>query len=215
MDFAPPPEGRIQDRFRPTAGELAAVEKLLVSSGWNAGERIVLLNANTSDRELIPLRRWSEERYAEVARRVLEEFPDVRVVLTGSPREVADVGALERRVGSPRCVSFAGKTSFRELLTLYTQAALMVTNDSGPGHFAALTDMAIVVLVGPESPQLWRPLGRDVRVVYRGLACSPCFSVYNGRTSGCVRNICMDISPDEVMRHVRELLREPNLSKQP
>jgi ADP-heptose:LPS heptosyltransferase len=206
IEFNPPPVTRLADRFVPAAAEDAAVDALLAACGWRPGERIVLLNANTSDREIIPLRRWGEERYAEVARRVLEEFSDVRVLLTGASKEADSVAGLERRVGSPRCVSVAGKTSLRELLALYTRAVALVTNDSGPGHFAALTDIAVVVLFGPETPQLWRPLGREVRVVYRGLACSPCFSVYNGRQSGCRKNTCMDIDPREVVRHVCELL---------
>lgn len=206
MDFIPPPKTPVADRFTPAAPEIAAVDKLLASCGFQPGERIVLLNANTSDRELIPLRRWGEERYAELARVILAKYPDARVLLTGAPKEAQSIAELETRVDSPRCVSVAGKTNLRELITLYTKSAVMVTNDSGPAHFAALTDMAVVVLFGPETPALWEPLGRDVRVVYRHLGCSPCFSVYNGRRSGCRKNICMDIAPDYVAGVVADVL---------
>lgn len=208
IDFTPPRKAPIKERFVPDAKEAAAVEMLLKACGWRPGERIVLLNANTSDRELIPLRRWGEERYAEVARMMLSEYSDVRILLTGAPKEAAGIEELEKRVNSPRCVSVAGKTNLRELFGLYCRAEVMVTNDSGPAHFAALTDMAVVVLFGPETPQLWHPLGRRVRVVYRGLGCSPCFSVYNGRRSGCRDNACMNIEPGVVVGVLKEVLAE-------
>lgn len=206
IETSTPGTERIGDRFVAGPEDSVEIDNLLSDCGWCEDERIVLLNTNISDRELIPLRRWDEECYAEVARKILEEFPDVRVLLTGAPKEIDSVAALEKNIGSPRCRSVAGRTSFRGLLTLYTRAALMVTNDSGPAHFAALTEMPVVVLFGPETPQLWKPLGREVRVVYRGLPCSPCFSVYNGRSSACRKNACMDIAPERVLREVCELL---------
>ncbi|MEO7135079.1 MAG: glycosyltransferase family 9 protein [Vicinamibacterales bacterium] len=43
----------------------------------------------------------------------------------------------------------------RELLTLYTLASVLVTNDSGPAHFASSTPGHTIVLFGPEPPLLF------------------------------------------------------------
>ncbi len=43
----------------------------------------------------------------------------------------------------------------RELLTLYTLASVLVTNDSGPAHFASPTPVHTIVLFGPEPPLLF------------------------------------------------------------
>jgi ADP-heptose:LPS heptosyltransferase len=214
IGFSPPAPAAVRERFSPADDERAAVEKLLRGLGWRgdgdvagaAAEKIILLNANTSDREVVPLRRWDEKNYAALAALLLAEFPRALVLLTGAGKEAAGVARLEKMVASPRCRSIAGRTSFRELLTLYTRASLLVTNDSGPAHFAALTPVPVVVLFGPETPQLWRPLGARVRVVTRGLACSPCFSICNGRQSGCRKNACMDMTPAEVLTAAREFL---------
>ena len=40
---------------------------------------LVLLNANCSD--LLPLRRWANERYVELAHRIFERYPEARIVL--------------------------------------------------------------------------------------------------------------------------------------
>ena len=86
---------------------------------------------------------------------------------------------------------------------LYTLADVLVTNDCGPGHFASLTDVDSIVLFGPETPQVFGPLGRHSEAVTAGLACSPCVNVYNQRLSACVDNVCMQaISVDDVVSRV-------------
>ena len=190
-------------RFQPAAQDSANVERLLAQAGVRAGDLVVLLNSNNGDLGGVPLRKWADERYVELAKLILAEIPKAVILLTGSELEAAAVEKLEAVVGSPRCRSAAGKTTLRELLTLYGRSAVLVTNDSGPAHFATLTEIDIVVLFGPETPLLWRPLGDKVHVVYRGLACSPCFSAFNGRQSSCRRNVCMDIPPSQVLESVR------------
>ena len=207
IEYVPPPPEPLKTRFKPTGEELKQVDRILREAGWIEGERIVLLNANTSDRELIPLRRWKEENYAELGRSLLREFPDMRLLLTGAPKEAGAVVEIERSIDSDRCRSVAGRTTMRELLGLYQRSALMVTNDSGPGHFAAIAGLPVIVLFGPETPLLWKPLGEQVDVVYRGLACSPCFSACNGRQSGCHRNACMDMTPEEVFLAAHRMLQ--------
>ncbi len=206
IDFVPNPVEAPRERFQPTTAELASVGRLLAEVGAGSEHTLVLLNSNISDREAIPLRKWSDERYVELAKLILAGTPDSFVLLTGGAKEADAIARLEASVGRPRCRSVAGKTTLRELLTLFSQSAVIVTNDSGPAHFATLTDIEIVVLFGPETPLLWRPLGNGVSVIYRGCACSPCFSVYNGRQSSCRRNVCMEIAPAEVYGVVQQRL---------
>jgi ADP-heptose:LPS heptosyltransferase len=48
----------------------------------------------------------------------------------------------------------------------------MVTNDSGPGHFSAVTPLRTVVLFGPETPALYGSVGNSIAIT-ANLACSP------------------------------------------
>lgn len=150
---------------------------------------IVVLNPNASD--LLPLRKWQLARFTELARQILDAYPQARIVLTGGPSEQSAADTLSREVGSPRVVSVAGHTSLRELLTLYSVADVLVTNDSGPGHFASLTPVHAIVLFGPETPRLFGPLAASSTVIWKELACSPCVSVFNHRLSPCRNNVCM------------------------
>ncbi len=176
--------------FRATSEERAKVEALVREvTGLGAVPRLVLLNANASD--LLPLRRWPLERYGELARRVLAALPDAHVVFTGLASEAEASARLAQGVGSPRAHSLAGKTSLRELLVLYTLAEVLVTNDSGPAHFATLTPVNVVTLFGPETPTLFGARTPRNTVVHAGLACSPCVNALNNRQTACRTNACM------------------------
>ena len=166
--------------------------------------RIVLINPNSSD--LLPQRRWPIERYVELMAQIISKYPNVLVLITGSPSERDAAENLRAMVNDPRCINFAGRLKFQELPSLYQVSSLMVSNDSGPGHFSAVTSLPTVVLFGPETPKLYGSLGNTIPI-YAGLACSPCVSAANHRKTPCTRNICMDaIGVNQVMGRVEDLL---------
>jgi ADP-heptose:LPS heptosyltransferase len=176
-----------------------------------AQQRLVLINPNAS--ELLPHRRWMADRYADLIRRVLASHADVLIAVTGAPGERAEAEALAAASGE-RCISLAGKTKLAELPALYSQAALMVSNDSGPAHFAAATGLPTIVLFGPETPKLYQPLGAS-RAIYAGLACSPCVSAHNHRKTACTNNVCMQaIGVEQVYAEVVEVLAAPQRGRQ-
>jgi ADP-heptose:LPS heptosyltransferase len=177
-------------RYEPTADETRAVRAKLAAAGVPDGARLLLVNPNSSD--LLPLRRWPEERFVELCRELLARRPDAWVVLTGSPHEAALGERILVAVGrGARCVSVVGKTSLRELLCLFTIAEVLVSADSGPPHFAAMTSIRGVTLFGPETPRLYGPVNARNTAVTAGLACSPCIHAWNARVSTCTDNQCM------------------------
>ena len=89
----------------------------------------------------------------------------------------------------------------KELLHLFDLSHVLVTNDSGPAHFAALTRIHVVVFFGPEIPERYRPLATSSDVVHTGYSCSPCIGPHNQRLSPCNDNLCLkSISVQEVSR---------------
>ena len=196
-----PPRRTSLPAFTPRPAEAEEVRAILrAACGGLAPGPLVLLNPNASD--LLPLRRWATERYVELARRLLDRFGEITVALTGAPDEAEAVAAVAARVGSPRCVSLAGRTTLRQLLVLYTLSELLVTNDSGPAHFAALTDINVITLFGPETPALFAAPSPRNTPLWAGLACSPCVNAYNNRQSPCRNNLCMQrITVEQVFEH--------------
>lgn len=160
------------------------------------GKRLIAINPNAS--KLIAIRKWPRERYAELTRRLLDD-PETACVITGVASEHEDAAFIRNHVQSDRVLDLTGKTSLRELLELFTMVDLLVTNDSGPAHFAALTRVRTIVFFGPETPDLYRPLSDRCTVLYANYACSPCVSAYNQRLSPCSDNRCLThFSVDEV-----------------
>jgi ADP-heptose:LPS heptosyltransferase len=169
------------------------------------GQRIVLLNVNASD--LLPQRRWLPENFAEVARHLLNQFNDVLLVGTGAPKEREYVQNVVEMVGDARFVNSAGVFKFDELVPLYSICTLMLTNDSGPAHFASVTDLKVFVIFGPETPALYLPIGGNAEPFYLGLPCSPCVSAANHRKTSCVTRPCITgISPEWVKSRLTEFL---------
>ena len=102
----------------------------------------------------------------------------------------------------------AGVFSFDELVPLYALSTCMITNDSGPAHFAAVTNLKVFVLFGPETPALYLPLGGHAEPIYLGLPCSPCVSAANHRKTSCITRPCITgILPAMVIKKVNAFLQ--------
>ena len=192
--------------FQPREGEVEEMRALLrrLNGGKDPGP-LILINPNASD--LLPLRKWETSRYVAVAKALLDRFPEATVAMTGAPNEEGPVAEAARQVGSNRCISVAGKTTLRQLMVLYTISELLITNDSGPAHFAALTPIHVITLFGPETPALFgAPTPRSIPI-YLGLACSPCVNAYNNRQSPCRNNLCMQgITVERVVNEAVKVL---------
>ncbi len=176
-----------------------------VAPGWQPDRPLVLINANASD--LLPQRRWDGDNYARLAAMIAEARPDCLILFTGSPAERAGLQRIVDASGAANCVNFAGEVPFDLLPALYDQALLMVSNDSGPPHFASVTGLHSFVLFGPETPALYGALGGRSTPIYLGLACSPCVSAANHRKTPCRDNVCLQrITPEQVFETLRPRL---------
>lgn len=167
-------------------------------------KKIIILNPNASD--IVPMRRWPLMNYIELARKLLKH-DGVYIINTGVESEIKYGDVLHQALGSMRCINLVGRTSFSELISLYDIADILITNDSGPVHFSALTNIKTFAFFGPETPKLYGPLGDNCYVFYSNYSCSPCISAFNQRKSPCNDNKCLKaISVEEVYRKVKLLI---------
>jgi ADP-heptose:LPS heptosyltransferase len=200
-----PSANRPAPRFRPPPSEVSEIEVLLQRESPGIGSApLILLHPNASD--LLPLRRWPAVRYGELARRLLDRYPELFIGFTGAPSEAGPNNRLAKEVGSSRVIPLAGKTTLRQLLVLYMRSEILVTNDGGPAHFASLTPIHVVTLFGPEAPALFAVRSPNATVLWAGIACSPCVNAYNNRQSVCRNNLCMQaITVDDVFEKVTRI----------
>ena len=153
-------------------------------------QKILLVNPNAS--EFLPQRKWPLDNYTQLIKIILEKNPEYLILLTGAPSEFVEIQSIEDAVNNKRCYNFAGKVAFNDLTTLYTLAKVLITNDSGPGHFSSVTQIKSFVFFGPETPLLYGSLGNSTPI-YANYACSPCVSAYNHRKTPCNDNQCLKV----------------------
>jgi ADP-heptose:LPS heptosyltransferase len=204
------PDEKVIPRIASDPAARRRIEEMLSASPAVLGKRLIVINPNAS--KLISIRKWPLDSYARLVDRVLQD-PRNACVITGLKSELEDAQFILDRVKSDRLASLAGKTSLRELIELFTMADLLVTNDSGPAHFASLTDVHVLVFFGPETPELYRPLTDRCTVVYSNYACSPCVSAYNQRKSVCTNNRCLTSIPvADVHAKIEDILAQKAVS---
>ncbi|MEI7530855.1 MAG: glycosyltransferase family 9 protein [Betaproteobacteria bacterium] len=195
------------------------LEQLAQAAGINhlginhPNQQIILVNPNASD--LLPQRRWAPERFSELITKLASRWPEALIYITGSKDELAYAEKVKEMALTTRVINFAGQVSFSELPALYTLSDVMVTNDSGPGHFSAVTPLPTVVLFGPETPALYGSLGNSIPI-FAGLACSPCVSAGNHRKTPCSNNVCMQaISVEQVLSAIEKQLSKQQITDHP
>jgi ADP-heptose:LPS heptosyltransferase len=168
------------------------------------GGRLVLVYPGGG---LLPVRAWPLASFQELASAFAARGFVVGIIGLGEDRPLA---AAIRESSSPeRTLDLTGYTrTVRELMLLFHLAELLVTNDGGPGHFAAMTPIRTIVLYGPETPLLYGSLDPKSVSLFANLSCSPCLTAYNHRNSPCDGdNQCLKvIRPEDVLERAFGML---------
>ncbi|MGD1971936.1 MAG: lipopolysaccharide heptosyltransferase II [Desulfobacterales bacterium] len=90
------------------------------------------------------------------------------------------------------------------LKPLIQRCRLLVTNDTGPRHYAVAFDIPVVVIMGPtDSRYTDRNLEKTI-VLRRELDCTPCHHQKCSLDHSCMAGI----TPDEVLNAIEQLLKE-------
>ena len=178
----------------------AAAEDLLSAAGVGPGEDIFVLHPDSSS----PSKRWPAEKFAELAKRLSGER-GWRPVLVGAVRHAdADAGTA-CRMGGNAC-DLSGRTAIPVLAAVLKRARVLVSNDSGPVHLAALVGTPVVSIFGRNqaglSPARWRPLGQKSAHVQKDAGCVVCLADECPIGFECLKAL----EVDEVLAAVNALL---------
>ena len=151
------------------------VEDLLRFRGIDPGTPIIAMATGAS----VEIKRWPVESFSRVCQRLLELLPTHRIVLLGSGSEDAArnqhiLRSAGGRLGG-RILDLTDATSVMNLSALLSRVAILLSNDTGTMHVAALFGTPSVCL---SFSQLFHPetapaLEGNV-VVSSNRACAPC-----------------------------------------
>lgn len=147
-------------------------------------------------------KRWLPARYAEVIRTLSAEQPyEWQLVGTAKDRPVAE--EIATLVGpAAKFENLCGKTTLTELIAMLRECRLLLTNDTGTMHLAALLGVRTVSIFGSTEPELTGPLGEGHTVLRNKVDCSPCFLRECPIDFRCMKAI----EPAEVIEAVRAAL---------
>ena len=155
-----------------------AMTARLRSMGVASDATVVLMHVSAGNQ----FRRWPATSFREVARALVANRSERRVILLGDrtdeslAAEIAGESEGDDR-SSGRILSALG-WPLDQVRALMERASLFIGGDSGPMHIAATTDVPIVAIFGPTLPALWtpwRPARLPLAIVESGpLPCRPC-----------------------------------------
>jgi heptosyltransferase-2 len=120
-----------------------------------------------------PAKRWLPERFSQVAAAVAAQLP-VQWILFGTKNDAAIGEQLVAALGDS-CLNRIGQTTIEQLIDELRECRLLLTNDTGTMHLAALLNVPIVAIFGSTEPQLTGPLGDGHIMLRHHVECSPCF----------------------------------------
>jgi heptosyltransferase-2 len=120
-----------------------------------------------------PAKRWLPERFAEVATTVSAQL-GVQWILFGTKNDAAIGEQITNTLGD-QCINRIGQTTLEQLIDELRLCRLLLTNDTGTMHLAALLGVPVVAIFGSTEPRLTGPLCACHTILRRHVECSPCF----------------------------------------
>ena len=120
-----------------------------------------------------PAKRWLPERFGEVAAKISGRS-SAQWILFGTKNDMSIGDQITAAIGD-HCVNRIGQTTLDQLIDELRGCRLVLTNDTGTMHVAALLGVPVVAIFGSTEPRLTGPLGNGHIILRHHVECSPCF----------------------------------------
>ena len=149
-----------------------------------------------------PAKRWFPERFADVAKKISGQS-SAQWILFGTEKDAA-IGDRIAAAISDQCVNRIGHTTLDQLISELRGCLLLLTNDTGTMHLAALLGVPVVAIFGSTDPALTGPLGNAQIILRHHVECSPCFLRECPIDFRCMKAV----TTEEVVDAVRSILTD-------
>jgi lipopolysaccharide heptosyltransferase II len=153
-----------------------------------------------------PAKRWLSERFAEAAKKISEQS-SVQWILLGTKLEAAIGDQIATALGA-QCVNRVGQTTLDQLIDELRACRLLLTNDTGTMHLAALLGLPVVAIFGSTEPRLTSPLGNTQIILRHHVECSPCFLRECPIDFRCMKAVSVEEVADAVLLLLRKQVKE-------
>ncbi|WP_309386900.1 glycosyltransferase family 9 protein [Cerasicoccus frondis] len=116
-----------------------------------------------------PAKRWPVEHW----RALIEQFPNERFTLFGTPNDRAITEQVASGFPSDRVMNRAGETNLIEFASELLTCRALVTNDTGGMHLANALGVPVIVVFGPTNPIRTGPCFDAPKALLQPPGCAP------------------------------------------
>jgi heptosyltransferase-1 len=142
------------------------VEQKLSQAGISSEKPLICIHTGAGK----PGKQWPMGNFMVLVD-ALTKKNNYQVVLVGSKTERAQTDLITKHC-SQKLHNFSGELSINQLVALFKRTTLMISNDSGPMHMAALSGTPVIALFAPTDNTIWGPLSEKAIVLTGDTACS-------------------------------------------
>jgi heptosyltransferase-2 len=138
-------------------------------------------------------KKWPLKNFDDLIKKILEDRPNLSIVLVGSKADATDAEAVWRE--HKNIVNLVGKTSILELAAIFKLIPRLISNDGGSAHLADAVGATVVTITpGIEVTDSIEPYRNICRSIRSYTECYPCYNFDdcpNG-TYACTTNISVE-----------------------
>ncbi len=168
------------------------VENLLIQQKYDESKKTIVLAPGS----VWATKKWGTDKYSNLADLLKSEY---NVVVIGSKEDRIDTAS--------GVINICGMTSIAQTYQLLINSDILVTNDSAPTHFAAITNTPTITIFGATHPMFgFGPLAEGSIVVQNdSLKCRPC-RIHGSEECPIGTHECMSSITTEMIRKQIELM---------
>lgn len=187
-----------QTKLFTTPEEEAVADAAIQSAGVQPGQPIVVINPAAS---FGAAKCWLPERFAEVADRLIEETGAAVFVCFG-PKETHVAHKLAEHMRNKATLLDKPIMSLGTSKAIIRKSNLLITNDTGPRHFAIAFDTPSITIFGPTDPE-WTTGDYELeQILMVDVECGPCMKRRCPLDHECMTRI----TTDQVFEQARAML---------
>jgi len=161
-DRLAPAEAGVDVRFElmVNPADVDSANRLLASHDIKSKDYVVFVPGSAHSDKC-----WPVERFAALADRIAAQF-SLPIAAVGTESDKIVVEEIRQLTDVP-IANFTGRTSLGELIALLKTAKLVVSNDTGPGHIAAVLGTPLVLMFSWSNPARIAPYRRAECMIAR------------------------------------------------
>lgn len=152
---------------------------------------------------------WALDNFVEVGKLILRQYKNCQIVVFGGPGDKNKGDYIKKKIGGDVVIDLCGKAPLLETSFIVNKLTLLVSNNTGLMHMAALARIKVVAIFSPaELNGKWFPYGENSRVLINRKA-PECdgyyYKNYYRKTFNCHKRI-NDVGAEEVKNEIANLM---------